>query len=97
MNTQTLTRAAAQPQPFVLNAVILNGAKRNDGSLTEARAEAVGVIARASHQTASAHVESAILHYVRVADSRTPFRMTTVGTGEHTASNHASPFRTSHP
>ena len=51
------------------NAVILNGvspwakagAKRSE-SLTETWAEAVGVMARAFHQTASAHGESAILH-----------------------------------
>ena len=32
-------------------------------SLTETRAEAVGVMASTFHQTASAHGESAILHY----------------------------------
>ena len=59
-------------------AVILNGvsprakagAKRSEESLTVTRAEAEGVMAHASHQTASAHRESAILHCVRVADSR---------------------------
>ena len=49
--------------PVEKNAVILNGvspraqagAKRSEESLTVPRAEAVGVIARTSHQTASAH------------------------------------------
>jgi len=39
------------------------GAKRSEESLTETWAEAAGVMARTSHQTTSAHVQSAILHY----------------------------------
>ena len=67
------------------NAVILNGvspwakagAKRSE-SLTETWAEAVGVMARAFHQTASAHEESAILHCIpaHLRPPGIPFRMT---------------------
>ncbi len=53
--------------------------ERSEESLTVKRAEAVRSVGRTSHQTASAHVQSAILHYVSpaaFARGETPFRRT---------------------
>ncbi len=54
------------------------GAKRSEESLTVKWAEAVGVMAHVSHQTASARVQSAILHSIpaRLRPPGIPFRMT---------------------
>ena len=60
-------RVTIEKTAIILNGVLpwaQAGEKRSEKSLTETRAEAVGEIAGTSHRTASAHVQSTILHYV---------------------------------
>ncbi len=62
-------RVSIEKKPVILNGVspwAKVGAKRSEESLTLKWAEAVRSFGRVFHQTASAHLQSAILHCVPV-------------------------------